>query len=89
MGKPKWKKSSSSRGSGSLRDAKSSSPSLANVITVEKTLEKVGLNSSVQQRLRNSEISLLSFQIQTYIESCDFMLAEKFAVRGIERFPEV
>ena len=33
--------------------------------------------------------SLLSFQIQTYIESCDFMLAEKFAIRGIERFPEV
>ncbi|OQV23999.1 hypothetical protein BV898_01958 [Hypsibius exemplaris] len=66
MGKPKWKKSSRGAGPAPMRAPKSSSPSLANIVTVESTLEK----------------------IQTYIESCDYALAEKFAVRGLERFPE-
>ncbi|GAU90372.1 hypothetical protein RvY_02795 [Ramazzottius varieornatus] len=61
MGKPKGRKGQS----GGFREMKASSPSLANIATVEGFLEK----------------------IQNYVESCEFVLAEKFANRAVERFP--
>jgi hypothetical protein len=45
MGKPKWRKSSGGSAPSSRREPKASSPSLANIVTVESTLEKVsGIN---------------------------------------------